>query len=139
MIISWVMLLSEQVPPKIWPPDEAAGPPRSFGRSAKAIPLSVRIVWILEGKRINRVPQKSRRVHLSDLLTELDKSELRNAIDGEEHVKLAVRMAKLAAVDVDVADVGKSTMHRRRVADRQARDAMTFKATIGARRFSSGI
>ncbi len=55
-------------------------------------------------ERLDGVLQERRGVHLAGLVVELDEGELRDAVDGEEHVELAVRVAKLAAVDVDVAD-----------------------------------
>jgi len=37
---------------------------------------------------------------------ELDMGELRHAVDGQDHVRLALGGAELGAVDVDVADLG---------------------------------
>ena len=56
------------------------------------------------GKGFDGVPQERSGVHLAGLVVELDEGELRDTIDGEEHVELAVGVAQLAAVDVDVAD-----------------------------------
>ena len=41
---------------------------------------------------------------ISGVVAELDVGELRDPVDGEEHVELALGEAQLADVDVDVAD-----------------------------------
>ena len=43
--------------------------------------------------------------HFPGVLVELDVGELRDPIDGQEHDQLAVGVAELAAIDVDVADL----------------------------------
>ena len=40
------MPFSRQTRSKMWPIQRAVGPSRYFGRSAKAMPLSVSTVWI---------------------------------------------------------------------------------------------
>lgn len=45
-------------------------------------------------------------IQLGGRVEEGDVSELAHAIDGQEHVELAIRQAQLAMVDVDVADGG---------------------------------
>ena len=81
------------------------------------------------------MPQEGSRIHLSSLLVELDEGEVRDAIDGEEHVQLAIGVAQLAAVDVDVADrgLGEATALRHRLVDRQTRDAVADEAAMQAR------
>lgn len=66
---------------------------------------------------------------------ELDVGELRDAIDSQEHMDLAVGRPQLAAVDVDVADLGlgKATSFRCFVVGaRQARDAVTLETSMEA-------
>ena len=62
-------------------------------------------------------------------------SELRNAIDGEEHVDLAVGMTQLTAVDVDVTNrrLGEATAFRLGFVNRQPRDAVAFETSMQAR------
>ena len=48
--------------------------------------------------------EEVRPVHFAGIVAELDVGELGRAIDGEEHVQLALRQAQFADVDVDVAD-----------------------------------
>ena len=136
MVSLWVMPFSAQGAPE----DMAAGP--VGGRSTPILPqVGERDSVVREdrmdlvGESFNGVPQESGGVHLPGFLVELNEGELRNAIDGEEHVELAIRVAELAAVDVDIADrgIGKPAALGRRVADRQARDAMAFEAAMQAR------
>ena len=78
--------------------------------------------------------QKGGGIHLPGLVVELDEGELRDPIYSEEHVDLAVRMAQLAAIDVDIADhrLGKAAALRHRLAGRQAGNAMTREAAVQA-------
>ena len=75
----------------------------------------------LVGEGFDGVLQESSGIHLTGLHVEFDEGELRDAIDGEEHVDLAVGMTQLAAVDVDIADrrFGKAAALRHRFAGRQ--------------------
>ena len=64
---------------------------------------------------------------------ELDAGELRDAVDGKEHVELAIGMPQLADVDVDVADrrLGEAaTLRGGFLACRQARDAVPVEASM---------
>ena len=76
--------------------------------------------------------QESRRIHLADLVVELDKGELRHAVDGKEHMDLPVRMSQLTAVDVDVADrrLRKAAAGCLHLSCRQARDAVPLKTAM---------
>ena len=86
-------------------------------------------------ERLDRMPEEGCGVHLAGLVVELDEGELRDAVDGEEHVDLAVGVAQLAAVDVDVTDrrLGEATALGHRLAGRQTRDAVAFEAAVQAR------
>jgi hypothetical protein len=63
---------------------------------------------------------------------ELDVGELRDPIDGQEHDQLAVGVAELAAIDVDVADlVGLEPLALLLgLLDRQSGDAMALEAAM---------
>ena len=61
-----------------------------------------RVDLVREG--LDRVCKEACGVHLAGFAVKLDEEEVRDAIDGEEHVDPAIGMAQLAAVDVDVAD-----------------------------------
>lgn len=54
--------------------------------------------------RLDQMAQEIGGVHLAGLLVKLDEDELRGAIDGDEHIELAVFRADLGDVDVDIAD-----------------------------------
>ena len=53
---------------------------------------------------VDRAAQEIGAVHLAGGVAELDVGELRDPVDGEEHVELALGQAQLADVDVDVAN-----------------------------------
>ena len=66
-------------------------------------------------------------------LMQLDEGELRGAVDGHEHMQLALFGAHLGDVDVEVADrVGFELLPRRLVAldIRQAADAVALQAAM---------
>lgn len=83
--------------------------PQFFGRSAKAIAVVGQHGMDGTRKRLDRAAQKRGAVHLAGVVKELDTSELRHAVDGQQHVELAAGRSRLTDVDVDVADgcVGK--------------------------------
>ena len=58
----------------------------------------------LVGEGLDHAPEEGRTCHLARLVVELDVGELRGPVDRQEHDQLAVGVAHLAAVDVDVAD-----------------------------------
>jgi len=53
---------------------------------------------------LDQMAQELRGVHLAGLFVKLDEDELRRAVDGDEHVELAVLRADLGDVDMEVAD-----------------------------------
>ena len=59
-------------------------------------------VW----KCCHHAPEEVRAVHLACIVPELDVGKLRHAVDGQEHVQLALNQTQLADVDVDIADRG---------------------------------
>ena len=59
----------------------------------------------LVGEDLDHVPEEGGAFHLAGAVVELDVGELRDPVDGQEHDELAVGVAQLAAVDVDVADL----------------------------------
>ncbi len=91
-----------------------------------------RVNLVREGRR--DVPQESCVLHLAGAIMELDTGELGDAIDGEEHDQLAVRMAQFAAVDVDIANRGLRELAalRHRLACRQPGDAVAFETAMQA-------
>jgi hypothetical protein len=126
------MLFFMQTRPKMWGPRKLRlGPPRFLGRSAKAMPLSVRTVWILCGKTSTILLRKAE-PHLARAIVELDVGELGNPVDGEEHDELAVGVAQLAAIDVNVADlVGLEPLALLSgLLDRQQGDAVALQASV---------
>ena len=70
--------------------------------------------------------------HFPGVLVEFDVSELRDAVDGEEHDELAVRVAQFGAVDVDIANIVRFEQLAlfRGLARREARDTMALKAAM---------
>ncbi len=87
------------------------------------------------GKRRHHAAQEVGSVHLPGVVAELDVGELRHAIDGEEHVQLALGKAQLADVDVDIADCGVGELASFRWLVRvvgQAGDAVAFEASMQA-------
>src|ERR687890_2171377 len=99
------MPCSRQTRSKICGPRKRrVGPSRFFGRSAKAMPLSVRTVCILR-KGCDDIPEEGGAFHFPGMLVELDIGELRDPVDGEEHDEFAVGVGEFGAVDVDIANV----------------------------------
>ena len=84
----------------------------------------------LVGKASMTCAEKPRRSSCRPFV-ELDEGEFRDAIDGEEHVDLAIGMAQLAAVDVDVADcrLCEAAALRLGLIDRQSRNAVAFEGS----------
>jgi hypothetical protein len=86
----------------------------------------------LVGEDLHHVPQEGRARHLAGFVVELDVGELRNPVDRQEHDQLAVGVAQLAAVDVDVADlVGVEPLALLGgLLDRQPGDAVALQAAV---------
>ena len=57
------------------------------------------------GEDVDYVPEEGRAFHLAGTVMELDVSELRHAVDCQEHDQLAVGMPRFATVDMDVSDL----------------------------------
>lgn len=75
----------------------------------------------------------SRDMAVVGLLVQFDEGELRGAVDGDEHMQIALFGANLRDVDVDVAErVALEFPFRRPVAldIRQAADAVTLQAAV---------
>ncbi len=53
---------------------------------------------------VDHAAQEVGAVHLSGVIAEFDVGELRDPVDGEEHVEFAFCQPQLADVDMDVAD-----------------------------------
>src|SRR3954451_6420966 len=103
------MPCSRQTRSKICPIQVAVGPSRYLGRSANAMPSSVRTVWIAYGNTAITSRRKAAPfifVAASKKVTWVNVGELAHAIDCQEHVELAFCQAQVAVVDVDVADLG---------------------------------
>src|SRR5215208_5898469 len=92
------------------PSQRRLGPVLFFGRSAKAMPLSVSTVWIAYGNTATTSRRKaapfilvaaSKNATWVNLLTR----SMARKINGQKHVELAFRQAQLAGVDVHVADL----------------------------------
>ena len=81
------------------------GPPRFLGRSAKGHAVVGEHGVDLIGEDLRGVAEEGRALHLARAVVELDVGELGNPVDGEEHDQLAVGVAKLTAIDVNVADL----------------------------------
>src|SRR3954468_17877600 len=95
--------------------------PRFLGRSANAVPLSVRTVCSWQGKTSTTSRRKAAPLAFG------------YPIDGEKHEQLALRQAQLADVDVHVTDPGFGkalALGRLLLAFGQAGDAMTDEATV---------
>jgi DNA sulfur modification protein DndC len=74
-------------------------------------------------------------------LVELDMGELGHAVDGEEHVALALGQAQFAGIDVDEADSGfgeATALGRCLLALGQARDAVADQASVQGRAGETG-
>ena len=56
------------------------------------------------GEGFDDAAQEIGSVHLAYIVAKFDVGELGYAVDGQEHVELALRQAKFADVDVDRAD-----------------------------------
>jgi len=87
----------------------------------------------LVGKGLDDAAQESRGNHGVRLLVELDIGELRDAIDGKEHVDLAFGQTQLADVDMDVTDGGlgeAATLRQRLCARGKAADPVAFEAAM---------
>src|SRR5215213_9959347 len=97
--------------------------PRFLGRSANAVPLSVRTVCSWQGKTSTTSRRKAAPLAFG------------YPIDGEKHEQLALRQAQLADVDVHVTDPGFGkalALGRLLLAFGQAGDAMTDEATVAS-------
>src|SRR5918912_800955 len=76
--------------------------PRSSGRSAKAMPLSVSTVWIRQGKTSTTdLAQEGGAVRLGVGVEGGDAGDLRDPVDRQEREQLAPRQAQLADADMD--------------------------------------
>jgi hypothetical protein len=86
----------------------------------------------LVGEGLDHVPEEGRSRHLAGLVVELDAGEFRDPVDGKEHDQLAVGVAQLATVDVDVADlVGLEPLALLLgLLDRQPGDAVALQAAV---------
>src|SRR5215210_3891928 len=104
------MPCSRQTRSKMCPIQVAVGPSRYLGRSANAMPLSVRTVWIAYGNTATTSRRKaapfilvaaSKNATWVNLLTR----SIAKKIDSQEHVELALSQTQFAVVDVHVADL----------------------------------
>ena len=86
----------------------------------------------LIGEDLHGVAEEGRALHLARAVVELDVGELGNPVDGEEHDQLAVGVAQLAAIDVNVADlVGLEPFALLPgLLDRQPGDAVALQASV---------
>jgi hypothetical protein len=87
----------------------------------------------LVGKDLDDFAQESCANYGVRRLVELDIGELRDAIDGKEHVDLAFGQAQLADIDMDLADGGlrePTALRHRLSAHGKAADPMAFEAAM---------
>src|SRR6195952_3685076 len=88
------------------------------------------------GEGLDDTAQELGSGHLAHVVTKLDVGELRDTIDGEEHVEFAVGQSKFTDIDVDIADgcIGELTALCAFVGILwQPRDAMPPEAAMQAR------
>ena len=114
------------------PQEAAAGAVPVLGQVGKSHALVGEDGVDLIGEDLHGVLDDGRALRLARAIVELDVGELGNPVDGEEHDELAVAVAQLAAVDVDVADLAGLEQFALLfgLLDRRPGDAVALQASV---------